>query len=386
MAVKTRTTPPPARQAPVQPISSELEVRIRKRFPNPEGSFILNVHFRALAGFTILFGTSGAGKTTLLDCIAGLTEPDEGRVVAAGEELYDSERKMNIAAWRRGIGYVHQDLALFPHLTAEENVEYGLRTLSAGERKKRSREILESFRVGHVHDRRPAQISGGERQRVALARALVTEPRALLLDEALAALDRPTKSSLVGDLRRWNQNHRVPILLVTHNREEVFALGDEVIVLDAGRIVAQGQPHEVMHAPRMETVAHLSGFENIFDVTVQARREDRGSMTCRLGGGDVDMETPLVQAEVGSRLRVGIRAGDLLLATEYPHGLSARNVLPGTIRRLAQKDVVISVVVECSGTEFEVHLTLAARDALQLAVGKKVWVVVKTYSCHLMEL
>lgn len=98
------------------------------------------------------------------------------------------------------------------------------------------------------------------------------------------------------------------------------------------------------------------------------------------------METPLVQAEVGSRLRVGIRAGDLLLATEYPHGLSARNVLPGTIRRLAQKDVVISVVVECSGTEFEVHLTLAARDALQLAVGKKVWVVVKTYSCHLMEL
>jgi molybdate transport system ATP-binding protein len=235
-----------------------------------------------------------------------------------------------------------------------------------------------------LRDRRPAQISGGERQRVALARALVTQPRALLLDEPLAALDRPTKSLLVGDLRQWNQHHRVPILFVTHNGEEVFALGDEVIMLDAGRIVAQGQPHEVMHAPRLETVAHLSGFENIFDATVLALHEDRGTMTCRLETGEVELETPLVRAEVGSRLRVGVRGGDLLLATEQPHGLSARNILPGTIRRLAQRDVIVSALVDCGGTEFEVHLTLAARDALELGPGKSVWVVVKTHSCHLM--
>src|SRR5208337_4802757 len=157
------------------------------------------------------------------------------------------------------------------------------------------------------------------------------EPRALLLDEPLAALDRPTKSLLVGDLRQWNQNHRVPILFVTHNGEEVFALGDEVIMLDAGRIVAQGQPHQVMRAPRLETVAHLAGFENIFDAKVLALHEPRGTMSCRLGSGEVELETPLVRAEVGSRLRVGVRAGDLLLATQEPHGLSARNVLPGTI-------------------------------------------------------
>ena len=381
MAVVSRPTPPASSQ--VQPISSELEVRIRKRFPNPEGTFNLNVHFRALAGFTILFGASGAGKTTLLDCIAGLTQPDEGRIVAGGEELYDSEKKRDIAAWKRQIGYVHQDLALFPHLTAAENVEYGLHALSAEERKSRRLAILEAFRIGDLKNRRPANISGGERQRVALARALVTEPRALLLDEPLAALDRPTKSSLVGDLRRWNQNHRVPILFVTHDRDEVFALGDEVIILDAGRIVAQGLPHEVMNAPQVETVARLSGFENIFDATVQVLSDNRGTMTCRVGT-EVDLETPLIRAEVGSRLRVGMRAGDLLLATEYPHGLSARNVVPGTIRRVAQKDVIVSAIVDCSGTEFEVHLTLAARDALQLNSGKKVWVVVKTHSCHLM--
>jgi molybdate transport system ATP-binding protein len=382
--MKTAPAPQTAQPISAQAISSELEVRVRKRFPNPEGSFNLNVHFRALAGFTILFGASGAGKTTLLDCIAGLTDPDDGRIAAGGEDLYDSEKKRNVAAWKRRIGYVQQDLALFPHLTAGENVAYGLRTLSADERQTRSREILEAFRIDGLRDRRPAQISGGERQRVALARALVTEPRALLLDEPLAALDRPTKSSLIGDLRQWNQNHRVPILFVTHNGEEVFALGDEVIVLDAGRIVAQGRPHEVMRAPRLETVANLSGFENIFDARVLALHEDRGSMTCRLGSGQVDLVTPLVRAEIGSRLRVGIRAGDLLLATEKPRGLSARNVVPGKIQRLEQRDVTVSAMVDCGGTEFEVHVTLAARDALQLSPGKSVWVVVKTHSCHLM--
>jgi len=237
-----------------------------------------------------------------------------------------------------------------------------------------------------LRDRRPAQISGGERQRVALARALVTEPRALLLDEPLAALDRPTKSSLVGDLRRWNQEHRVPILFVTHNGEEVFALGDEVIVLDGGIIVAQGLPHETMRAPRLETIARLSGFENIFNATVVALHEDRGTMTCQLGKDGVELETPLVRADVGSRLRVGVRAGDLLLATESPRGLSARNVLPGTIVGLEQRDVIISATVDCGGTEFEVHLTLAARDSLGLGPGKSVWVVAKTHSCHLMRM
>jgi molybdate transport system ATP-binding protein len=384
MAVKIIPAPQSALPTSAQAISSELEVRIRKRFPNPEGSFNLNVHFRALAGFTIVFGASGAGKTTLLDCIAGLSDPDEGRIAVGGEDLYDSEKKRNVAAWKRRMGYVHQDMALFPHLTAAENVAYGLRALSAAERQMRSRDMLQAFRIDHVRDRRPAKISGGERQRVALARALVTEPRALLLDEPLAALDRPTKSLLIGDLRQWNQHHRVPILFVTHNGEEVFALGDEVIMLDAGRIVAQGQPHEVMHAPRLETVAHLSGFENIFDATVLALHEGRGTMTCRLGSSAVELETPLVRAEVGSRLRVGVRAGDLLLATESPRGLSARNVLPGTIQRLEQRDVIISAMVDCGGTEFEVHLTLAARDALELVPGKDVWVVVKTHSCHLM--
>lgn len=381
MEVKTAGTPPVALNA----ISSELEVRIRKRFPNPSGSFLLNVHLRALAGFTIVFGASGAGKTTLLDCIAGMTEPEDGRIALGGEAVYDSETNRNLPAWKRRIGYVLQDLALFPHLTAEENIEYGLQQLSAQERRARSREMLKAFRIEHLRERRPAQISGGERQRVALARALVTEPRVLLLDEPLVALDRPTRSLIIADLRRWNQNYRIPILFVTHSIEEVFALGAEVIVLDVGKIVAQGQPKDVMLAPQLETVAQLAGFENVFDATVLAVREDRGTMTCRIGAGKLELETPLVRAEVGSHLRVGIRAGDILLATETPRGLSARNVVPGTIESLEDIGGIISAVVNCAGVRFEVHLTFAAREALALAVGKRVWIVVKTHSCHVMR-
>jgi molybdate transport system ATP-binding protein len=378
----TNASAPPAA---VNAISSELEVRIRKRFPNPAGSFLLNVHLRALAGFTIVFGASGAGKTTLLDCIAGLAEPDEGRIALAGDAMYDSETKRNIPCWKRRVGYVLQDLALFPHLTAEENVEYGLCQFSEAERHTRSREMFKAFRIEHLRARRPAQISGGERQRVALARALVTEPRVLLLDEPLVALDRPTRSLIIADLRRWNQNYRIPILFVTHSIEEVFALGAEVIVLDAGKIAAQGPPQDVLATPQLETVAQLAGFENVFDATVVGVSEERGTMTCHIDAGKLELETPLVRAEIGSHLRVGIRAGDILLATEMPRGLSARNIVPGTIQRMEETAGVVSAMVDCAGTRFETNLTLVARDALELAPGKNVWVVIKTHSCHLMR-
>jgi molybdate transport system ATP-binding protein len=364
---------------------AHLDVRMRKRFPNAERKFDLDVQFRVRPGFSILFGASGAGKTTILNAIAGLMDPDEGRIALGNEPLFDLEQKTRIPAWQRKIGYVLQDLALFPHLSAQENVSYGLRGCSSAERDRRSREMLTAFRVNHLRDRRPAEISGGERQRVALARTLVTEPRALLLDEPLAALDRPTKSLIIEDLRQWNQSRRIPILYVTHSGEEVFALGDQVIVLDAGKVVAHGLPHEVMRAPRLETVAQLLGFENIFDAGVVAIHEDRGTMTCRVDNSTLELETPLVRAEAGSRLRIGIRAGDLLLAIENPRGLSARNVLPGTITRIEQRDVLVSVHAKCSGVSFEAHLTLAAREALGLSVSKPVWVVVKTHSCHLMS-
>jgi len=357
-----------------------LSAQIRKRFANGQG-FELHADFSAPPGFTILFGASGAGKTTLLDCVAGLTAPDSGRITI-GECVFFSGGE-NLPVQQRRLGYVFQDLALFPHLSAEKNVQYGLGGLNPQERAQRTDAITESFRIAHLRARRPGEISGGERQRVALARALVTHPRILLLDEPLAALDAPTKAKIIEDLRAWNQSHRIPILYVTHSREEVVALGERVLVLEGGRIIAQGTPHEVMGAPRQETVAQLVGFENILNVSTVVPHEDRGTMTCRIAGSEVELETPLVRTQTGAGLRVGIRAGDILLATIRPSGLSARNVLPGRVVSLVQRDVIIVATVDC-GVELEVHLTLAARDSLQLAVGREVWLVLKTHSCHLM--
>jgi len=360
-----------------------LTCRMAKTFRGEGRDFSLTVEFSAPAGISILFGASGAGKTTVLDCVAGLNAPDSGSIIAGELTLFDRAAGVNLPVARRRVGYVFQDLALFPHLTVEKNVAYGLRNCTRANRQKRVAAMLESFGIQHLSRRKPAEISGGEKQRVALARALVTDPQVLLLDEPLAGLDAPTKSKILDDLRAWNEAHGIPILYVTHSREEVFALGERVFVLEDGRIVAQGSPHEVMTAPRQETVAQLTGFENVFEAVVVSAHEDRGTMTCLLEGSTVEIETPLLRAPVGSRLLVGIRAGDILLATVEPRGLSARNIIPGRVASLAQRDVIVVTKVDC-GVEVEVHLTLAARDSLQLSSDRPVWLVVKTHSCHLM--
>ena len=362
-----------------------LTIQVRKRFSDAGRDFTLEVGFALASGITIIFGASGAGKTTLLDCVAGLTTPDSGKIAVGDHVLFDQARETNLPVQTRRVGYVFQDLALFPHLTVEKNVEFGLAALDKhkSERRKKSDAILESFRISHLRERKPGEISGGERQRVALARALVTDPCILLLDEPMAALDAATKSKIIEDLRAWNAAHAIPILYVTHNREEVFALGDRVLVLENGRMIADGTPHGVMAAPHRESLAQLIGFENIFHAVVIAIHENRGTMRCRLADSDVELETPLVRADVGSTLLIGIRAGDILLATIQPAGLSARNIIPGRVLSVTQRDVIVVVRVNC-GVEMEVHITLAARDSLQLGPGREVWLVVKTHSCHLM--
>jgi molybdate transport system ATP-binding protein len=389
---ETLTLPAGKSRAPEGEIKDRtLQAHFCKRFLSAEHEFSLQVDFDAEPGFTILFGPSGAGKTTLLDCLAGLAAPDAGRIAVNNRVLFNAEAGLSLPVAKRQIGYVFQDLALFPHLNVQQNVAYGLAHLSRRTRQRRALAALDALRIAHLSQRQPAQISGGERQRVALARALVTDPSVLLLDEPLAALDARTKSGLLDDLRQWNQAHRIPILYVTHSREEVCGLGERVLLLDNGQIIAQGTPHQVLSAPQQETVAQLAGFENIFDANVEALHAERGTMTCRLATGGTDsmqqakleLETPLVRAEVGRQLRVGIRAGDILLAVVPPVGLSARNIIAGRLVSLEQRDVIVRARIDC-GVKMEVHLTLAARDALQLHPGRDVWLVIKTHSCHLM--
>jgi molybdate transport system ATP-binding protein len=177
---------------------------IRKRL---SAGFSLDVDLSAAPGITMIFGASGSGKTTLLNCLAGLIRPDGGCITIGPQVLFDSTTSKSIPAQKRRVGYVFQQLALFPHMSAADNIEYGL-----------------ALHIAHLLARRPSAISGGERQRVALARSLVTDPLLLLLDEPLAALDHLTQSRIIADLRAWNEAHHIPIFYVTHSHREVFAL------------------------------------------------------------------------------------------------------------------------------------------------------------------
>lgn len=358
-----------------------LAAAFRKTLPS---GFTLEADVRVEPGITILFGASGSGKTTLLGCLAGLLRPESGRIALGDRVLFDSETGVSVPVRHRQLGYVFQQLALFPHLTVAANIQYGLAHVDAAGRRSRTDIVAESFRIAHLLHRKPNEISGGERQRVALARSLVTDPQLLLLDEPLSALDHTTQSRIIADLRAWNAARGIPVLYVTHGHREVFALGERVLVLQDGRVIADGTPQDVLDRPSQESVAQLAGFENIFDATVTIRRPDVGTMECRLTGTETEIEVPLAAVAPGSAVRVAVRAGDILVATEQPHGLSARNVLAGRIASIRQEGTTVVATIE-AGRSFEVHLTPGARASLGLEPERSVWLVIKTHSCRLVS-
>ena len=348
------------------------------------GDFQLDVTFSVVPGITMLFGASGSGKTSVLRCLAGFRRPDAGRVAIGERVLFDAGRRINLQPRQRNVGYVFQNLALFPHMTVEQNIHYGLASLAPDARRVKTQTIAASFRIAHLLDRRPGEISGGERQRTALARSLVTDPSLLLLDEPLSALDHVSQSRIIEDLRAWNAARGIPILYVTHAHREVFALAEHVIVLENGTILAEGTSEEVLETPVQEPLAHLAGFENFLDATVTSVSPDAGSMRCRLAGCDVELEVPRARAEPGARVRIAVRAGDILLANQEPQGFSARNVLAGVIVSMQREGATVILFVQ-AGATFEVHLTPGASESLRLAAGQRVWLVMKTHSCRVVS-
>jgi molybdate transport system ATP-binding protein len=344
--------------------------------------FQLDIDIEVPPGITILFGASGSGKSTVLRCIAGLTRADAGRIALGDSVLFDAEQHTDVPPQARRVGLVFQHLALFPHLTVAGNIAYGLHRLEAAARQQRIAAIASSFHITEVLDRRPAQISGGERQRTALARTLVTEPAVLLLDEPLTALDHRIQSRIIEDLRAWNTARHIPVLYVTHAHREVYALGERVIVMDQGRVVATGTPHQVLDHPSAGVLAQLAGFENLLPGQVVTQRPDAGTMRVRVDGSAVELEVPLTDAGVSTSVTVAIRGGDILIADLPPIGISARNVLEGHVIALERQGPTVVARV-MAGIPFIVHLTPASVEDLQLAAGSRVWLIIKTYSCRI---
>ena len=308
---------------------THLHVDIRKSYPaGPDSAgFDLSVAFNAGDGVTVLFGPSGAGKTLTLESIAGFIRPDSGSVQLNGEALFDSFAGVDQPARRRRCGYVFQKDALFPHMTVRENLRFAAAGLAPGEREERISSILADFRLTQLGGRRPHEISGGERQRATIARTLIARPRLLLLDEPARGLDISLRRELYAILRRVRLDYGLRMLLVTHDLEEAFELGDHMLVSHRGRIVQQGAPQEIYQQPSSTNVARLLGMPNVFEGRVVGSDPDNN--TTRLAGPGFEVVTShLPKRTRGETLDFAIRADRVIVRPHNGSTRAGRLVLP----------------------------------------------------------
>jgi molybdate transport system ATP-binding protein len=356
-------------------VSAGLDVAIVKRL----GAFALDVAFEAGPGVTALFGASGAGKSSVLAAVAGALRPDRGRIVLDGEPLFDSEARVDRPMERRGVGWVFQDARLFPHLSVEQNLRYGERRARGRPRNVGFDEVVAVLGIEPLLARRPRDLSGGERQRVAIGRALLSQPRLLLMDEPLAALDAPRKAEILPFLDRLKDAFALPVLYVTHSFGEVARLADRLVALEAGRILGQGPLSEVLARPDLPLLSGRADAAAALDATVAGHDDARG--LTRLDVGGAALLAPRLDRPAGARVRALVLARDVLIATEAPRGLSARNVLPAEVVRLdARADGTVLAALGLAGAPVQL-LAAVTRDAvtgLGLAPGRPVWAVVKS--------
>lgn len=359
---------------------SRLEIDLRLPF----GRFELTVSHVAGDGVTGVFGASGAGKSTLLQTIAGLRGEARGRLVFDGDVWLDSDRRLQVPARARGVGYVPQEGLLFPHWSVKRNLLAGWeRARAAGQTPDATlARVATLLELEPLLDRSAADLSGGERQRVALGRALCSGARLLLLDEPFAALDLPLRRRLLPYLSRIRAELTVPMLFVSHDPIEVQALCDDLLVLRQGRVVAHGEPRRVLSNPEVFPLAERAGFENLLRGRLE-RRPGAHSVV-ELSGGARLVVLPRDGLTDGEVL-VGLPATDLLIATERPRGLSARNALPATVSELRPLERSTLVLAELVGGSppLTIEVTEKTPVELGLEVGGEVYLVIKAASCRL---
>ncbi len=345
----------------------------------PLANFDLDINVSIDAKVTAIFGPSGAGKTTLLDAIAGLRPIVNGEIQIEGHTVFSSARGVNLPPRRRGIGYVPQEGALFPHLSVRGNILFGAERAGQTPSKNIAIEhVLDVLQIGHLAERAIPQLSGGEAQRVALARAILSRPQLLLLDEPLAALDVGLKERILPYLARVRDEFAIPMIYVTHNTAEVLALADWVLMIRQGGLVAQGIPKEVLISGRALMAIPEEELENIFTVTFIESDPSAGQSRVRLPSG-AEIFIPYRALPGPPIFQIRVSADDILIATRRPEGISAGNILPGKVRTIEMIDGEALVNVD-AGEEFCVRLTAGAVIRLALDVGTPVYLIVKTRS------
>ena len=325
----------------------------------------------------VLFGPSGSGKTTILRCLAGLDRPQEGFIRFGEEVWFDAQAGINRPPQQRRLAYVSQDYGLFPHLTVEQNIRFGMDAVGSHSRD-RIGTILRTVHLEGMAGRYPMQLSGGERQRVALARALARDPRLILLDEPLAALDLPLRDPMRQELRQFLRSIDVPSVVVTHDRVDALTLGDRMAVLSGGYIRQVGPVHEVFSRPIDLAVAASVGVETVLPGEII--EGSNGLVTVRVGASQIRVAQPFI---VARSVFACIRAEDVTLETSPRNEVSARNQLTGRVTSIQPEGGVVRVTVDC-GFSLSALITRPACAELGLTENSAVTAVIKATAVHLI--
>lgn len=352
-----------------------LTVAVKKR----RGPFTLDAKFDLpTPGVVTLFGRSGCGKSTLVDIIAGLLDPDSGRVALDGNVLLDTEQGIDVPPEERRIGYVFQDARLFPHLRVAANLRYAAKRARAQPYVDLDA-VANLLDLGFLMDRRVHQLSGGEKQRVAIGRALLSQPRLLLLDEPLASLDAARREEVLPYLETLRDQLAIPMVYVSHNFDEVLRLATHIVLLDAGHAVAQGGVGDMSLNPELRAIIGADAVGAIIDGTVLGIDRLSGLTRVQVGNGEINVQA--ANAEIGTKLRVQLLARDLIVATRLPQYLSVRNSLAGVVTTVAHDDANSDLIgIDIGGTQIMARVTTAATRELAIRPGVPVWALVKAAS------
>lgn len=357
-----------------------MELNVDLHYPLPKGGG-LQAHFSVPLDsprIVVLFGPSGSGKSTLLHCLAGLLQPGRGEIRHGDTIWFDASQGISLPPQRRSVGLLFQDYPLFPHLTVQENIAYGLRRWNRAESERSVRGWIDRFQLGGKESRFPAALSGGEQQRVALARALAPKPRLLLLDEPFSALDLRTRALVRAEMRRWVEEERATALVVTHDIVDAMTLGEDLIILSEGVILQRGRPLDIFSRPASPQVAKIVGVENLLPAQVILASEER--VILEVGKGRI---IAVGEAPPGGRCFVSIRAEEVILERGAPAQSSARNRLVGFIQECIPVGAQVRVVIDC-GFSLTALVTRQAVEELSLRPGAEITAVIKASSVHLI--
>ena len=350
-----------------------LSVDVVKR----RGDFTLRVAFAApTPGIVALFGRSGCGKTTLVDIIAGLLQPDEGRVCL-------DDRELSAPAEKRRIGYVFQDARLFPHYDVAGNLQYGQKRAAGGSASNSFDEVVALLGLAPLLARKPNKLSGGERQRVALGRALLCQPRLLLLDEPVAALDAARREEVMPYLEKLRDRLSIPMVYVSHQLDEVLRLATHVVLLDAGRVIAQGSPVQISLDRQLGPIVGREAVGAVLEGRIVSFDSRRGLAELEVGRGRLSISAN--HARVGSSVRAQLLARDIILSTEAPRSLSVRNVIEGRIDGIIDDGSDAKLIrVDIGEAVVLARVTNDAVEELRLRPGMTTWVLVKAVSARIL--